>query len=1410
MKKGELKFSQDQINRLFPFYFLLGKDLEIKEIGNSLNKLIHSHKKNFFQDVFKIKKPEVSEITRETIQSLCNQWVWLEMQNENKVLLRGQFEYFPNKEEWLFVGSPWLASMEELLKNELTINDFAFHDPQIDLLHVLKSQEIANDELKELIHTINQQKNDLRIAAEEINALSLFSKQNPDPLYRIQKNGRIILTNPAAELISEIYYDKKIYTAEEFWKYIAQEKNPGTHQWSLEIESDKRIFSFICVNIEDEHYFNVYGRDVTNRRRNQEEILRLSLVASANVSGVLFSHANAQIFWVNGGFTQLTGYKFHDVYGKTPVEVFKGPLTDREELRKMVDSFYNQEPFSVELIHYKKDGTWFWGRAKGQSYLTSDGETVQYFAIIEDITLEKQKEERLKILSQIAENITNGVVIFDTLGKISWVNREFTEMSGYPFEELLGLKADGILKGPETNAVELESMRESLRKGETCTIELIQYKKDGKPFLVKINGQATRDKKGDVTGYFALYEDITLERSTQTKLKESEARFRIALEKIGDEVWELDFRNEKSGLFLSENIPKERSRFFDKKYLMRRWSRVYEEDLVKLEQTFEKYISGAIDSHNIEYRIVNEENKIKWILDRGVVIERDEYGLPLRIIGTHTDISKIKKTETKLEQRVKQFKSLSENIPGVIYEFEFRPDGSEGLRYVSPAMERVFGIQPEDFYDYLKYLNPEDQKRITEKNQVSKMTLEPFYDESRLHVPGVGEKWHAIHSSFSYLSERNAKVFTGFMMDITERKNIENTLRSNEEKYRGIIDNMELGLLEMDIEGKITYSNQGFTNISGFKDQELIGKTIKDFVKNLDSQKTKTENPENPISAAYELKVKNKEGITKWWLASRAPRYNNENKIMGSIGIYLDITDQKKLEHELIEARVLAEQSAKSKEVFLANMSHEIRTPMNAIMGMSNQLTKTSLNSQQKFYLDTILSSAENLLVILNDILDISKIEAGKLSIEKIGFELDKVVQRSILVLIHKAEEKGIRLFNSYYDPRISQILLGDPYRINQVLLNLISNSVKFTEKGTVEILISLIKDKPESQILNIMVKDTGIGMDQDFVTHLFDKFSQEYESTTRKFGGTGLGMSICKQLVELMGGSILVESEKGLGTSCSMIIEFMKGTPGELPEKKNTAMDGSFLKGLKVLITDDNHLNRLVASITLENFETEIYEATNGKEALEFLEKTPVDIILMDIQMPVMNGLDCTKALRQRGLKTPVIALTAQAIKGEQDKCLQAGMNDYLSKPFQEDDLINMIHHWTQESSPVQIQPKPVPKEISSENLYDLSGLKAISRGNEAFIKKMVGIFLMETPPTVVEIEEAYKNQEWEKMGKLAHKIKPSIDNLHIHTLKSTIRTIESIGKENRTSPELPELIQELIQTIRLVSHKLNEEYPA
>lgn len=644
---------------------------------------------------------------------------------------------------------------------------------------------------------------------------------------------------------------------------------------------------------------------------------------------------------------------------------------------------------------------------------------------------------------------------------------------------------------------------------------------------------------------------------------------------------------------------------------------------------------------------------------------------------------------------------------------------------------------------------------------------------------------------------------------IDERKEAEQIIRIREEKYRNITANMRLGLLEVDNDEIITFANPSFCDMSGYSLAELLGKKASMlFALNGHSDLLEQKNQlrKEGHSDAYEISLHHKNGDLRWWLISGAPHYNDKGELIGSIGIHLDITRQKKLEYDLMEAKLQAEKSTQAKETFLANMSHEIRTPMNAIMGMSQQLYKTPLSERQFVFLDAIHNSAEHLLVIINDILDISKIEAGKLNLEHIGFNMNALVKSALQVIQHKAEEKGLVLEASI-DAHIHDVLLGDPYRFKQVLLNMLSNAVKFTDKGAVRVHCQLLEDKSRLQKLRITITDTGIGMDEAFIDQLFTKFSQEDDSVARKYGGTGLGMSISKKLIELMNGTIEVTSAKNQGTSVTFTLPFEEGTEKDLPEKETISFDSSILRGSRILLVEDNEMNRLVATTILEHYGIEFSEAINGEEAIRLLTKERFDLVLMDVQMPVMNGITATHVIRQQISATlPIIALTANAIKGESDKCIAAGMNAYISKPFEEAVLVRTIGSLLGKEIKMAAVQNITP--ITPENLFDLQDLRKLSCGDEKFVAKMISMFIKVAPQSLTEMKNALAKNDFEKVKSIAHSLKPSIDTLGIASMKTRIREIEAFHFPGSSATDLKTLIEESDQIISSVIVSFQKQF--
>lgn len=503
-------------------------------------------------------------------------------------------------------------------------------------------------------------------------------------------------------------------------------------------------------------------------------------------------------------------------------------------------------------------------------------------------------------------------------------------------------------------------------------------------------------------------------------------------------------------------------------------------------------------------------------------------------------------------------------------------------------------------------------------------------------------------------------------------------------------------------------------------------------------------------------------------------------KILGTIQ---DITEQREIELQLIQAKDIAEQSVKIKEQFLANMSHEIRTPMNGIIGFANILEDTKLDSNQKQNVKSIKTASENLMVIINDILDFSKIEANKMTFEAVNFSLYSAVHSVIELLEPKAKEKKIKLLCEI-DSDINNFLIGDPTRLSQILINLVGNAIKFTERGHVEIFVSQSNETESETNLEFSVIDTGIGIDSNKLCSIFESFNQASNDTTRKYGGTGLGLSITKKLIDLQGGILNVKSELSKGSEFSFNMNYKKGADAgrNRKEKKSQQLSPDFLQNVNILLAEDHDLNQLLAISIFEKWNKKIDIADNGKIALEKIKENDYDIVLMDIQMPEMDGHDVTRYIRKNyGSKAnvPIIALTAHATLGEEKKCFDAGMNDYLSKPFDSYKLLEKIYQNLKEDSKSET---PI-QTFENEKLFDLKYLHEFLENDQNYINEMVDLFIKKTPEVLKSLEEANNCNDSVKLKDGLHKLRSSLSLMGIAKGLEIATWIESQIESNPTS---------------------------
>lgn len=508
---------------------------------------------------------------------------------------------------------------------------------------------------------------------------------------------------------------------------------------------------------------------------------------------------------------------------------------------------------------------------------------------------------------------------------------------------------------------------------------------------------------------------------------------------------------------------------------------------------------------------------------------------------------------------------------------------------------------------------------------------------------------------------------------ITRREVAESMKEQTDQRLLDIIDNLNLGMVEYDVEGRLTDVQNNFASMFGYDVAELEGKTANFFQagEKRPAEKACLEGFHFSIfKEVYEAPLRKKNGETFWLFCTTTPVYDLNGQLTGGVMVVFDITSQKKLESQLRHARRDAEAALEVRKTILANVSHELRTPVNAIVGITSLLSGTTLNDIQKEYIQTMKFSSDGLLVLIDDLLDISRIESGKVELEKISFSPSQILHVLSRSLGLKAEGKGLK-FNYHIDEGVSEYLFGDPHRLNQVLTNLISNAIKFTHEGEIIVKIELRKNESEVQRLYIGVKDTGIGIANDRLGAVFQEFSQEDSSTTRKYGGTGLGLTISRKIVELMGGSLNVVSEKNVGSEFYFEVDFRKSEAPAI-QKENFNPD---LTGVRMLVVEDNPVNQFLATSLLKTWNAVVEVCANGVQAIDMLSNVNFDVILMDLQMPLKDGFETTVELREKyHLTTPIIALTANAISGERDQCLQLGMNEYMSKPFQPEVLYRKI----------------------------------------------------------------------------------------------------------------------------------------
>lgn len=630
-------------------------------------------------------------------------------------------------------------------------------------------------------------------------------------------------------------------------------------------------------------------------------------------------------------------------------------------------------------------------------------------------------------------------------------------------------------------------------------------------------------------------------------------------------------------------------------------------------------------------------------------------------------------------------------------------------------------------------------------------------------------------------------------------------------------------------EGKITDMNQATVRVTGVPREKLIGTDFINYFTDQDQARNGyLEAFEKGFVTDFPLTIM--DGKLTHLLCNGSVYKDDNGTVLGVVLVARDITDQKRVANELNEAMVfaemataiaekakikaematlIAENAVKAKQQFLSNMSHEIRTPMNAIIGFTKVVLKTELTAKQREYLTAIKISGDSLIVLINDILDLAKVDAGKMIFEQIPFKLSKSISAMLNLFEIKIQEKNLGLIKEY-DKNIPEVLLGDPVRLHQIILNLVSNAVKFTNEGTIKVSVKLVCQDESKVKIEFSVSDTGIGISESKIEKVFDNFQQASSGTSRLYGGTGLGLAIVKQLVESQGGTNHVESTLGEGSKFSFVLDFLK-TNEKVEAEVNMEEYDEETKNIKVLVVEDIPLNQLLMKTLLDDFGFERDIAENGRIAIEKMTSGVYDIVLMDLQMPEMNGFEATEYIR-KVMKSdiPIIALTADVTTVDLAKCKAVGMNDYIAKPIDERMLYRKII--SQIKKPIFTK---LDKEISilsysgvKLKCTDLHYLMKRTKNNSELMMEMISLYLEQTPPLIKAMKLGLENRDWVSLHAAVHKLIPSFAIMGISSdFEEIARQVKDYA-DAQQHVGISEMVLKLQDVCEQACQELTEDY--
>jgi PAS domain S-box-containing protein len=1046
--------------------------------------------------------------------------------------------------------------------------------------------------------------------------------------------------------------------------------------------------------------------------------INLDLLCIADTSG--------NFIRVNKAWERILGYSASELENRKFLD-FIHPDDVSATLNAMSDLRANKQVLNFINRYRCQDGSYRFVEWRSHPY----GEFI--YAAARDITSQQFALQKFYKLFDCNPAIM-AVVTLDG-GKFVDVNAAFVETLGYSRDEIIGhtVKELGLITDEHQRK---ESKDDIHRVGSIQNREIKVRKKDGSILEGVFSGEVIDDQ--GVKSFLVVIIDRTQQRQAERELKESEMRLNTAINNAKIGLWEWHVKTGETyfneqwanliGYTLEEISP----------VSIDTWIRfVHPDDLAASNEKLAKCFKGETEYYECEARVKHKNGEWVWVLDRGKVVEWDENGEPLLMLGTHINIDHIKKVEQELIYDISERKRMETEL-------------NKKERILSAVALSIKELLDEkDYYTAVKRCF----SMLGEAAQVDRVYLfQNSYDDKGNGRTSQKIEWTSSSStpqlSNAELQQIPFEDIDFFIKPLLEGNPFYGIVREFEDdRVQELLADQEiLSIVVLPIYVRNTF--WGFMGFDECKYERVWTKaefsTLSAFV--------------NSLEKAIERRL---------------------------------------VEEELEQSKRAADEANAAKSLFLANMSHEIRTPINGVLGIIDLLSKDTLSNEQKVYIDVLRKSTESLVNIINDILDLSKIESGKMELYQMPFELRESVREAVKLMQPLIDEKELEVIINISED-LPKYLLGDFEKIKQILLNLLSNAVKFTSKGNIEIAIRGERIKEDYFRVEFLVKDTGVGISKEKIKSIFEPFVQADNTVSRRYGGTGLGLSICQKLVEMMAGRIWIKSSLGIGTEVYFLIH-LEEAMGKVPQCLEVTNYKIVKRPLHILIAEDNEVNQMLICKVLENEGYTFKLAANGREAIELFDKEAFDVILMDIQMPEMDGYTAARHIRQKEKDThiPIVALTAHAMKDDKAKCIEAGMDYYLTKPIYFNKLFAVFDEIFEERQAAN-------KNVNTDAVNAGEIFEKLN-SDEAFFKLIVKKFENSAHDLMGEIRLAVLTRDGDKLRTSAHALKGAIAVFEANKTLELAKELEMMGY-NENFKDADHAADQLEASIRSIITSFND----